>query len=258
MAKIGGKIVCKHNEETEDFIKFITEWDYKRKHDLLPYKYCPNCNSKEDIDCLCCSNCNHAFVSICPICRPIKATAINIYCECGYHFEHETHIRNLITLLNISNVPVNIRLNDGDKVYMPDFSNTTGNKSLRKISSNGMFIGTCNLKPEQENVKSFGFIYKNHIIAFKEDRIIDYVPLELILKQAEMLYKKLKEEENRIQEEVKKKIRLEKQTKQTTYRYAQCYSCKSYLDNTKHPVCTKCGWIKCNCGACGCNRRYTY
>ena len=37
------------------------------------------------------------------------------------------------------------------------------------------------------------------------------------------------------------------------HRIANCYSCKSKLDNSKTPECTACGWIVCNCGACGCD-----
>lgn len=37
------------------------------------------------------------------------------------------------------------------------------------------------------------------------------------------------------------------------HRTANCYSCKRKLDNLKTSECTACGWIVCNCGACGCD-----
>jgi hypothetical protein len=37
------------------------------------------------------------------------------------------------------------------------------------------------------------------------------------------------------------------------HRTANCFSCKKNLDNLKNPECTACGWIVCNCGACGCD-----
>jgi len=42
-------------------------------------------------------------------------------------------------------------------------------------------------------------------------------------------------------------------TKNKPHRTANCYSCKNKLDNFKTPECTTCGWIVCNCGACGCD-----
>jgi hypothetical protein len=35
-------------------------------------------------------------------------------------------------------------------------------------------------------------------------------------------------------------------------RVTHCYSCHHSLDSRKTEKCTKCGWILCNCGACGC------
>lgn len=35
-------------------------------------------------------------------------------------------------------------------------------------------------------------------------------------------------------------------------RVTHCYRCKSHLDNSITPECSKCGWIICECGACGC------
>lgn len=36
-------------------------------------------------------------------------------------------------------------------------------------------------------------------------------------------------------------------------RQPHCYACKQDLDNAIDPECTACGWIICECGACGCN-----
>ena len=35
-------------------------------------------------------------------------------------------------------------------------------------------------------------------------------------------------------------------------RITHCYACKSHLDNAITPECASCGWIICECGACGC------
>jgi hypothetical protein len=35
-------------------------------------------------------------------------------------------------------------------------------------------------------------------------------------------------------------------------RETHCYACKDALDNTIQVECVSCGWILCNCGACGC------
>jgi len=44
-------------------------------------------------------------------------------------------------------------------------------------------------------------------------------------------------------------------TARKSHRTANCFFCKSKLDNFKDPECTHCGWIVCNCGACGCDFR---
>ncbi|MEY3788787.1 MAG: hypothetical protein RIQ94_939 [Pseudomonadota bacterium] len=36
------------------------------------------------------------------------------------------------------------------------------------------------------------------------------------------------------------------------HRITHCYSCKRHLDNAIMTECVTCGWILCNCGACGC------
>ena len=36
------------------------------------------------------------------------------------------------------------------------------------------------------------------------------------------------------------------------FRKAYCYSCTNQIDNRSNKECTGCGWIICNCGACGC------
>lgn len=37
-----------------------------------------------------------------------------------------------------------------------------------------------------------------------------------------------------------------------SHRITICYKCKSNLDNTIELTCANCGWIICECGACGC------
>ena len=36
------------------------------------------------------------------------------------------------------------------------------------------------------------------------------------------------------------------------HRVTHCYNCKNKLDNMINIECRACGWIICNCGACGC------
>jgi hypothetical protein len=35
-------------------------------------------------------------------------------------------------------------------------------------------------------------------------------------------------------------------------RVTNCYDCRKYIDNVTLGECTRCGWIVCTCGACGC------
>jgi hypothetical protein len=35
-------------------------------------------------------------------------------------------------------------------------------------------------------------------------------------------------------------------------RVTHCYACKQHLDSTINLECVACGWILCQCGACGC------
>ena len=36
-------------------------------------------------------------------------------------------------------------------------------------------------------------------------------------------------------------------------RYTHCFSCKRSLNSIDFAVCDRCHWIRCACGACGCN-----
>ena len=38
------------------------------------------------------------------------------------------------------------------------------------------------------------------------------------------------------------------------HRIARCYNCTRKVDNEFDLECTACGWIVCDCGACGCGR----
>lgn len=38
----------------------------------------------------------------------------------------------------------------------------------------------------------------------------------------------------------------------SSHRVTHCYLCKNYLDNSIDIECGACGWILCDCGACGC------
>lgn len=39
-----------------------------------------------------------------------------------------------------------------------------------------------------------------------------------------------------------------------SHRVTHCWSCKGHLDNSVDVECATCGWIVCDCGACGCGR----
>lgn len=39
------------------------------------------------------------------------------------------------------------------------------------------------------------------------------------------------------------------------HRIAHCWACKELLDNSQDLECAGCGWIICECGACGCGRQ---
>ena len=43
-------------------------------------------------------------------------------------------------------------------------------------------------------------------------------------------------------------------TNRLRHRVAHCWSCKGELDNFIDVECATCGWIICDCGACGCGR----
>jgi len=40
------------------------------------------------------------------------------------------------------------------------------------------------------------------------------------------------------------------------HRVTHCYSCKGNLDSDFHIECNACGWLICECGACGCGYEY--
>jgi hypothetical protein len=43
-------------------------------------------------------------------------------------------------------------------------------------------------------------------------------------------------------------------TTRLQHRVTHCWSCKGGLDNSIDVECATCGWIICDCGACGCGR----
>lgn len=46
--------------------------------------------------------------------------------------------------------------------------------------------------------------------------------------------------------------RLRPRTINKANRIANCYVCRAPLNNAVEVECAECGWILCNCGACGC------
>ena len=48
---------------------------------------------------------------------------------------------------------------------------------------------------------------------------------------------------------------VRKSEKPKFHRTAHCWACKELLDNNQDLECSGCGWIICECGACGCGRQ---
>lgn len=48
---------------------------------------------------------------------------------------------------------------------------------------------------------------------------------------------------------------VRKATRERPRRITHCYQCSTELDNAIDLECIACGWILCNCGACGCGYR---
>lgn len=49
---------------------------------------------------------------------------------------------------------------------------------------------------------------------------------------------------------------VRKSNRPKAHRIAHCWSCKEELDNHRELECAGCGWIICECGACGCGRKW--
>jgi hypothetical protein len=47
---------------------------------------------------------------------------------------------------------------------------------------------------------------------------------------------------------------VRKSKRPKVHRTTHCWSCKERLDNNHDLECSGCGWIICECGACGCGR----
>ncbi len=48
-------------------------------------------------------------------------------------------------------------------------------------------------------------------------------------------------------------IKLEEANYFSKERNPYCHSCKKLISTVTHDKCKECGWIICDCGACGCN-----
>ena len=90
-------------------------------------------------------------------------------------------------------------------------------------------------------------------------KVFDDLPIDFV-QEAE---KELIEKEN-IELELKHKAHLQKYGLSSTginkreptgvARFTHCWSCKLNIDSLGFLECSRCGWIICNCGACGCGR----
>ena len=45
---------------------------------------------------------------------------------------------------------------------------------------------------------------------------------------------------------------IRKRFEKSSPRYASCFHCRKHLNSNASYECTACGWILCDCGACGC------
>lgn len=48
---------------------------------------------------------------------------------------------------------------------------------------------------------------------------------------------------------------IRKSVRAKAHRITHCWACKESLDNNHDLECIGCGWIICECGACGCGRK---
>ena len=66
-----------------------------------------------------------------------------------------------------------------------------------------------------------------------------------LVKAKPNLEKDYKEKINKYLEILTKRIKNKRQT--------HCFECKSEIDSVDFLICTKCKWIRCLCGTCGCD-----
>jgi hypothetical protein len=63
--------------------------------------------------------------------------------------------------------------------------------------------------------------------------------------------KKMRIESEKLRKERERDILL---NRSQYVREANCWKCRAYLTSKTHLKCYGCGWLKCSCGACGCNK----
>ncbi|OMD87527.1 MULTISPECIES: hypothetical protein [Paenibacillus] len=63
--------------------------------------------------------------------------------------------------------------------------------------------------------------------------------------------KKMRIESEKLRKERERDVLL---NRKPYVREANCWKCRAYLTSKTHLKCYGCGWLKCSCGACGCNK----
>lgn len=48
-------------------------------------------------------------------------------------------------------------------------------------------------------------------------------------------------------------LETKKRSKRKKYRETHCFECGAILNSNEHEECLVCGWLECDCTACGCD-----
>ncbi len=97
-----------------------------------------------------------------------------------------------------------------------------------------------------------GQILKTAYLSHKECIEIDFLKVGI-----KTLVKDKAIDNLRIVDAVFGEILFESRLKKKVFnRVTYCFHCKAHLETVTHSECTKCSWLQCKCGACGCSFNY--
>lgn len=93
--------------------------------------------------------------------------------------------------------------------------------------------------------------------AIMKEKLMDDLPDDLVRRVTQDLLAKLEEEVKSKHLTYLKNRNLsaagtEKRSDASPQRFTHCWRCKSNINSVTLLECCGCGWILCNCGACGC------